>query len=174
MYNLYGECMKKIFIRFILLIGVIGTLIISSIAYSNYRISLYSLSVVNSTKIRESDILEMLRDEEDHQIIVMIYDSADENSIYLDEVLMKDISIEHNGWVFEDIYRVLYENTHKAYTAQIIKNTYHVDNLPALVLLELDGDNYKTLDFFSWNSNITEGKKQLIDFLERNNQFSEE
>lgn len=160
--------MKKILIRIAAILILLGALIFASIAYSNYRISLYSLSVVNEQKITESDIYEILKDDEDHQMIVMIYDPADENSIYLDEVLMKDISIAYNGLMFEDIYRVVYENTQRAYNAQIIKNTYDIPALPAIVVIEQKDHSFVTLDSFSWNNQISDGKTELLDFLGRN------
>ncbi|WP_294561198.1 hypothetical protein, partial [uncultured Traorella sp.] len=91
--------------------------------------------------------------------------------IYLDEVLLKEISYEHNGITFENIYKVEYEQSYRSYIRQMIQNTFNIRSFPAIVALTQTEDGYEKTDSFEYVINQEENLENLESFLERNHFF---
>ena len=158
----------KIFIIFSILLVCLISL---SLSISKYRLNKYSNIVVND-EIIDKDNIEYLFEKTNQNIIyIFLYDSDNDDCIYLDEVLLKEISNNHNGLLFEDIYKVAYEQSYRSYTQQIIKNTYNISSFPAIVALEKTETGFKTIDKFEYTTNQTNNINNLEKFLNRNHFF---
>lgn len=163
---------KKV-IKIISIISILFTvLIVSSLLLSKYRLSKYNNSVINDEIILYNEVDRLFEKTTDKTIYVFLYDEENDDCIYLDEVLLKDISNDHNGIIFEDIYKVKYEQSYRSYVHQLIKNTYQIESFPAIVAIEKDGNNgFIKKDSFEYLSDQEKNEKNLKEFLERNNFF---
>ncbi len=165
--------MIKKAIKIISIISILFTVLIaSSLLLSKYRLGKYNNSVINDEIIQYNEIDRLFEKTTDTTIYVFLYDEENDDCIYLDEVLLKDISNDHNGIVFQDIYKVKYEQSYRSYIHQLIKNTYQIENFPAIVAIEKDGNNgFIKKDSFEYLSDQEKNEKNLEKFLERNNFF---
>ena len=159
----------KIFLIFSI---IFAGLISLSLAISNYRINKYTNTVVNDEIIDYKNINYLFNKTSEPVIYVFLYDSDNDDCIYLDEVLLKKISNSHNGIIFEDIYKVVYEQSYRSYIQQIIKNTYNISSFPAIVALEKTENGFKTKDKFEYTLNQNNNIENLENFLERNQFFN--
>lgn len=89
----------------------------------------------------------------------------------MDEVLLKEISYNHNGLIFQDIYKVIYEQSYRSFISQMIKNTYQIKSFPAIVAIQKTTDGFEKLDSFEYTTDQKENLKNLNAFLERNHFF---
>lgn len=158
--------MKRIFKRSLIILVIFFLLIGASLAISKYRRNQVQLSVVNKTTYQFSDLVSLL--EEHDPLYVMIYDSQSNDCIYLDEVLLKEISYEHEGIEFNEIYKITYDDLFRTYIYQTVKNTYHVASLPAIVTLQKTKEDFETLDAYEWVENPQENRENLEAYLIRN------
>lgn len=162
--------MIKKAIKILSIISVLFTvLIISSLLLSNYRLSKYNNSVINDEIIPYNEINHLFEKTSNDTIFVFLYDDENDDCIYLDEVLLKDISNDYNGITFEDIYKVKYEQSYRSYVHQLIKNTYQIETFPAIVAIKKnDNDSYEKVDSFEYLIDQEKNEKNLKSFLERN------
>ena len=165
--------MIKKAIKILSIISIIfAVLILSSILLSKYRLGKYNNTVVNDEIIPYNEVNRLFGKTTDRTIFVFLYDDENDDCIYLDEVLLKDISNDYNGIIFEDIYKVEYEQSYRSYVHQLIKNTYHIETFPAIVAIQKDGvDNFKKVDSFEYLADQDKNEKNLHSFLERNHFF---
>lgn len=138
---------------------------------SNSRLSKYRNSVVNTELYDYQDIHDIFDKTNSEIIYVFLYDKDSDDCIYLDEVLLKQISYNHNGILFENIYKVVYEQSYRSYVTQMIHNTFDISSFPALVAVKKDGDSLIKVDSFEYISNQDENLENLEAFLERNGFF---
>lgn len=165
--------MIKKAIKIITIISILFfVLILSSLFLSNYRLSKYNNSVINDEIIPYDEVDRLFEKTTDETIYVFLYDKDDDDCIYLDEVLLKDISNNYNGIKFEDIYKVEYEQSYRSYIHQLIKNTYQIETFPAIVAIQKD-DNGKfiKIDSFEYQTSQEKNEENLEAFLERNHFF---
>lgn len=158
---------RTIRIVFIILVVFTG-LICTSLAISQYRRNQVQLSVVNSKIYEQQAIPELFKLENTDTIHIMIYDKESNDCVYLDEVLLKEISYEHQGIEFENIYKIAYEDIYRAYTNQKIKNIYQVEAIPAIVKIKKTTSGFEKVDAYEWVGSPSEDKANLIDYLTRN------
>lgn len=163
---------KKTFKILSIISILFAVLIVSSILLSNYRLSKYKNSVINDEIIPYNEVSRLFEKTTDKTIYVFLYDDENDDCIYLDEVLLKDISNEHNGILFEDIYKVKYEQSYRSYIHQLIKNTYQIDTFPAIVAIQkVDDNRFKKVDSFEYLTNQEKNEMNLEAFLDRNHFF---
>ena len=143
-------------------------LIASSLLLSKYRLGKYNNSVINDEMIQYNEVDRLFEKTTDKTIYVFLYVEENDACIYLDEVLLKDISNDYNGIIFEDIYKVKYEQSYRSYVHQLIKNTYQIENFPAIVAIEKDENGYIKKDSFEYLSDQEKNEKNLHEFLKRN------
>ena len=159
----------KIFLSFtIIFVALIGL----SLSISDYRLNKYTNTVVNDEIIDYKNIDYLFNKTSEPIIYVFLYDSDNDDCIYLDEVLLKRISNNHNGIIFEDIYKVVYDQSYRSYIQQIIKNTYNISSFPAIVALEKTDNGFVTKDKFEYTLNQNENIENLEKFLDRNQFFN--
>ena len=152
----------------VIFFGLIGL----SLAISDYRINKYTNTVVNDEIIDYKNIDYLFKKTNENIVYAFLYDSDNDDCIYLDEVLLKDISNDHNGIQFHDIYKVNYEQSYRSYIHQLIKNTYQIESFPAIVAIKkTDDDSFIKTDSFEYQSDQEKNKKNLQAFLERNQFF---
>lgn len=164
--------MIKKAIKILLIMTIIfSILILSSIFLSNYRLNKYKRSVVNDEIIPYDEVTRLFDKTTEDIIYVFLYDKEDDNCIYLDEVLLKDISNDYNGILFEDIYKVEYEQSYRSYVHQLIKNTYQIEKFPAIVAIKKDNEKYTKIDSFEYIANQEKNEENLEAFLNRNHFF---
>ena len=156
---------------FLLLTVIFFGLIGLSLAISDYRINKYTNTVVNDEIIDYKNIDYLFKKTNENVVYAFLYDLDNDDCIYLDEVLLKEISNHHNGIVFEDIYKISYEQSYRSYIQQIIKNTYNISTFPAIVALERTDTGFKTKDKFEYTSNQSYNITNLEKFLDRNHFF---
>ncbi|MGN1343737.1 MAG: hypothetical protein ACI4U3_04105 [Traorella sp.] len=164
--------MYKKIIKIFLGISILLTLlIILSLSISHYRLTKYNNSVVNDEIIDYHDIEYLFTKTNQDTIYVFLYDKQDEDCIYLDEVLLKEISNKHNGIKFEDIYKVEYEQSYRSYISQIIKNSYNISSFPAIVSLQKTENGFIQIDCFEYTSDQNTNLTNLENYLNRNHFF---
>lgn len=146
-------------------------LLIISNFISEYRLHKYNNSVVNEEVFPYNQIDSIFEKTNSDTIYVFLYDEDSDDCVYLDEVLLKEISYEHNGITFENIYKVNYEQSYRSYIRQIIKNTFNIDSFPAIVAISKTEDSYEKVDSFEYVVNSEENLENLESFLERNQFF---
>lgn len=146
-------------------------LIFFSKSISNYRLNKYNNSVVNDEIFQNKKIDNIFEKTNSDTIYIFLYDPDSDDCIYLDEVLLKEISYEHNGILFEDIYKVTYEQSYRSYIQQMIKNTFNIKSFPAIVAIQKSEDGYEKIDSFEYVINQKENLKNLESFLDRNHFF---
>ena len=151
-----------ILLGIIVSLGVLGGI---SLMLSYNKTSRVNLSVVNQVTVKESQLDSLYEAADDNTIYLFIYDPDNEDCIYLDEVLLRNKSIENQEISFDKITKITYKNTTKAYTAQKIINLYQVETIPALVKIQKQGDKTVTLDKFEWSSSEEDNIKNLTRFL---------
>lgn len=158
------KALKLVLVLFI----VFTTLILSSQALSRYRLNKYNNSVINDEVFHYQDVDSIFNKTRYETIFVFLYDKENDDCVYLDEVLLKDISNDYNGIIFEDIYKIEYERSYQSYVKQLIRNTYHIESFPAIVAIQKGpNDTYTKIDSFEYSSNQEENLKNLEAFLER-------
>ncbi len=162
---------KKILKTGVFFLVIFALLLGASYLISQSRLHRYSNTVVNSETFSYRKIDAIFEKTNSDTIYVFLYDKDSEDCVYLDEVILKQISYEHNGILFEDIYKVIYENSYRSYIAQMIKNTYQIETFPAIVAIQKKDDTYEKLDSFEYTSDQKKNKKELNAFLERNHFF---
>lgn len=150
------------------LIGL-GFLIGISFLITYGRTSSINLSVVNPSIKKESQLSSIIEADEDQTIYVLIYDEENADCIYLDEVLLREISNANNEIIFDEIYRVQYKNSAKTYNNQTIKNMYQIETIPAIVKLTKTADVFEVLDKYEWIGQKEKDQQAINDFLIRNN-----
>lgn len=159
----------KRFIQYFSIISVILLLlIVTSIITSYFKISEYQTSTLNHEIYSKDDLPQLFEDTHSDQVYIFIYDEENEDCRYIDEVLFQQISYQYNGIRFNDIYKVQYADTYRSYVTQILKNTFHVNAIPAIVSIEKTDKGYKKLDSFEYSGNPKTDSKNLEDFLQRN------
>ena len=164
--------MYKKALKIILTLAVIfSVLIMISKMISDYRLNKYHNSVVNDQIYPYKKIDQIFEKTNSDTIYVFLYDADSDDCIYLDEVLLKEISYEHNGIIFEDIYKVRYEQSFRSYIHQMIKNTFNINSFPAIVAIQKNEDGYEKIDSFEYVVNQQENLQNLEDFLNRNHFF---
>lgn len=165
--------MIKKTLKIFLVLSIIFTILIClSQLLSNYRLSKYNNSVVNDEIIHYEDVNLLFKKTNEDIIYIFLYDKENDDCIYLDEVLLKDISNNHNGIVFEEIYKVQYEQSYRSYIQQLIKNTYQINTFPAIIALQKDENGkYLTIDKFEYISDQNKNIKNLEAFLKKNHFF---
>lgn len=136
--------------------------------FSTYRANKYKISVVDQKKYQQSDIQSIFVEQHDESIYIMLYDDQNDDCIYLDQVLLKQISYENNGLLFENIHKISVSETSKTFNIQILKNTYHIESIPAIIKLNQDNEGYINEDSFQWSGNLENDTEQLNAFLIRN------
>lgn len=165
--------MTKRIIKIILALSIpIVLLIGASYAISNYRLNRYHNSVVNDEEFSYKEINQLFKKTNSDTIYVFLYDKESDDAVYLDEVLLKEISYEHNGIIFEDIYKVVYEQSYRSYINQMIKNTYQVESFPAIITLTKTEDGFEKKDSFEYSTDQNENIKNLNRYLEDNGFFN--
>ena len=156
---------------FLILTVIFFSLIGLSLMISKFRINKYTNTVVNDEIIDYKNIDYLFEKTNENVVYAFLYDSDNDDCIYLDEVLLKEISNHYNGIVFEDIYKISYEQSYRSYIQQIIKNTYSISSFPAIVALEKSDDGFTTKDKFEYTTNQSNNLTNLEKFLERNHFF---
>lgn len=149
-----------------------GLCVCLSLWLSNYRLNKYNNSVVNDEIVEYTNIDYIYEKTNKDVIYVFLYDKDNDDCIYLDEVLLKEISNNHGGMKFEDIYKVEYEQSYRSYITQLIKNRYQVSSFPAIVTLKRTNDGYVNLDCFEYGSGQTTNLNNLEQYLQRNSFFT--
>lgn len=160
--------MKKYLKGIIVTLIILTLLILISIMFSTYRANKYKISVVNQTKYQQNDIQSIFVEHRDESIYIMLHDDQNDDCVYLDQVLLKQISYENNGLLFEDIHKISVSETSKTFNIQILKNTYHIETIPAIIKLNQDSEGYINEDNFQWSGNLETDTKLLNEFLIRN------
>ncbi len=139
-----------------------------SLLYTYMKLQKVNLSVVNAKLYKESEITDVLEAAEDHTIYVFIYDSENEDCIYLDEVMLRQISNENGEIHFDEIYKINYKDSSSTYNNQIIKNLYSIESIPAIIKVKKLDSGYDILDTFEWSANTKTDIENLTAFLKRN------
>lgn len=163
--------LKKILKIVAILVVLFSLLLIISKFISDYRLHKYNNSVVNDEVFPYNQIDSIFDKTNSDTIYVFLYDKDSDDCIYLDEVLLKEISYEHNGITFENIYKVEYEQSYRSYIRQMIQNTFNIRSFPAIVALTRTEDGYEKTDSFEYVINQEENLENLESFLERNHFF---
>ena len=163
--------LKKILKIAAILVVLFSLLLIISKFISDYRLHKYNNSVVNEEVFPYNQIDSIFEKTNSDTIYVFLYDEDSDDCIYLDEVLLKEISYEHNGITFENIYKVEYEQSYRSYIRQMIQNTFNIRSFPAIVALTRTEDGYEKTDSFEYDINQEENLENLESFLERNHFF---
>lgn len=163
--------LKKILKIVAILVVLFSLLLIISKFISDYRLHKYNNSVVNDEVFPYNQIDSIFDKTNSDTIYVFLYDKDSDDCIYLDEVLLKEISYEHNGITFENIYKVEYEQSYRSYIRQMIQNTFNIRSFPAIVALTQTEDGYEKTDSFEYVINQEENLENLESFLERNHFF---
>ncbi len=163
--------LKKILKIVAILVVLFSLLLIISKFISDYRLHKYNNSVVNDEVFPYNQIDSIFDKTNSDTIYVFLYDKDSDDCIYLDEVLLKEISYEHNGITFENIYKVEYEQSYRSYIRQMIQNTFNIRSFPAIVALTKTEDGYEKTDSFEYVINQEENLENLESFLERNHFF---
>lgn len=160
--------LKRILLSLLGLLISLCVLGAASYIVSYNKTSKIVLSVVNKTVIKESQLANIFENDEDSTIYLMIYDPENDDCIYLDEVLLRNKSMENNEVSFDEIYKINYKNTVKAYNAQKIKNLYQVETIPCIVKVKEVEEKYEILDKFEWSTSEKENLENLDRFLKEN------
>ena len=163
--------LKKILKIVAILVVLFSLHLIISKFISDYRLHKYNNSVVNDEVFPYNQIDSIFDKTNSDTIYVFLYDKDSDDCIYLDEVLLKEISYEHNGITFENIYKVEYEQSYRSYIRQMIQNTFNIRSFPAIVALTRTEDGYEKTDSFEYVINQEENLENLESFLERNHFF---
>lgn len=152
---------------------LLGFLIGISFLITFGRTSSINLSVVNPLIKKEAQLPAIIEEDEDHTIYVLIYDEENADCIYLDEVLLREISNANNEIIFDEIYRVQYKNSAKTYNNQTIKNMYQIETIPAIVKIakseNTPENTFEILDKYEWIGHKEKDQQAINDFLIRNN-----
>ncbi len=160
--------MKRVIKVLVLILIILIALICASLALSNYRRNQVQLSVVNPVTYVQADIPSLFDEMNTDTLHLMIYDSENDDCIYLDEVMLKEISFDYDGTELDSIYKIVYEDSSRTYTNQTIKNTYQIQAIPAIVTIEQTESGFTKTDSFEWSGNTEEDKQALTDYLLRN------
>lgn len=160
--------MKKTFKIAAAAVVILAILAALSLLYSYMKLQKVNLSVVNAKLYKESEMTEVFESDEDHTVYVFVYDSENEDCIYLDEVLLRQISNENGEIHFDEIYKVNYKDSSSTYNNQIIKNLYSIESIPAIVKIHKIDSGYDILDKFEWSANTKTDTENLTAFLKRN------
>lgn len=160
--------MKKTFKIAAAAAAILAILAALSLLYTYMKLQKVNLSVVNAKLYKESEMTEVFESDEDHTIYVFVYDSENEDCIYLDEVLLRQISNENGEIHFDEIYKVNYKDSSSTYNNQIIKNLYSIESIPAIVKVHKTDTGYDILDTFEWSANTKTDTENLTAFLKRN------
>lgn len=160
--------MKKTFKIAAAAVAILAILAALSLLYTYMKLQKVNLSVVNAKLYKESEMTEVFESDEDHTLYVFVYDSENEDCIYLDEVLLRQISNENGEIHFDEIYKVNYKNSSSTYNNQIIKNLYSIESIPAIVKVQKTDTGFNTLDSFEWSANTKTDTENLMAFLKRN------
>lgn len=143
-------------------------LIVTSIITSYIRINQYKTSTLNHEVYEQNQLNELFENVGSDTVTVFIYDADNEDCRYIDEILLQQISYKYNGIRFDSIYKIQYENTYRSYIEQILKNTYHVDKIPAIVTIKKNEQGFEKIDAFEYTGNPKTDRINLEDFLNRN------
>lgn len=143
-------------------------LVVTSIITSYIRINQYKSSTLNHEIYQQDQLEQLFEDINSDQVTLFIYDVDNEDCLFIDEILLQQISYQYNGIRFDDIYKIQYENTYRSYIQQILKNTYHVDKIPAIVTIQKKDQGFEKIDAFEYSGIPETDHKNLEKFLERN------
>lgn len=168
--NWSDNMLKRILLSLLCLLVSLCILGAASYIVSYNKSSKIELSVVNKEIIKESQLTSLFESDTDSTLYLMIYDYDNDDCIYLDEVLLRNKSMENSEVLFDEIYKINYKNTVKAYNAQKIKNLYQVETIPSIVKVKKVDEKYEILDKFEWSSVEKENLENLDRFL-KDNQF---
>lgn len=160
--------MKKTFKIAAIVVAILATLASLSLLYTYMKLQKVNLSVVNAKIYKESEMAEVFEKAENHTIFVFVYDSENEDCIYLDEVMLRQISNEFGEIRFDEIYKINYKNSSSTYNNQTIKNLYSIENIPAIVKVMKTDNGYDILDTFEWSADTKTDSENLKAFLKRN------
>lgn len=147
---------------------LLGILIFISVNLSNYRLNKYRDSVVNNLVYKNNQIDKVFENSDNDLAYLFLYDPNDDDCIYLDEVLLKQLSYDHNGIRFDQIYKITYEQSYRSYIQQLIRNTYSISSFPAIVAVKKTEDGFEKVDSFEYTVDQKRNADQLNKFLERN------
>lgn len=142
-------------------------LIVTSIITSTLRMNQYQTSTLNHEIYEQNQLYQLFENIGSDTVTVFIYDDDNEDCRYIDEVLLQQISYKYNGIRFDSIYKIQYENTYRSYIAQVLKNTYHVEKIPAIVTIKMSDKGFEKIDAFEYTGNPTTDSTNLEDFLNR-------
>lgn len=159
---------KKLFKYISILALIILLLVVTSIITSYIRINQYKSSTLNHEIYQQDQLEQLFEDINSDQVTLFIYDVDNEDCLFIDEILLQQISYQYNGIRFDDIYKIQYENTYRSYIQQILKNTYHVDKIPAIVTIQKKDQGFEKIDAFEYSGIPETDHKNLEKFLERN------
>ena len=160
--------MKKTLKIVAVAVAIFAILAALSLLYTYMKLQKVNLSVVNAKLYKESEITDVFEAAEDHTIYVFVYDSENEDCIYLDEVMLRQISNENGEIHFDEIYKINYKDSSSTYNNQIIKNLYSIESIPAIVKVKKLDSGYDILDTFEWSANTKTDIENLTAFLKRN------
>ena len=149
-------------------VAIFAILAALSLLYTYMKLQKVNLSVVNAKLYKESEITDVFEAAEDHTTYVFVYDSENEDCIYLDEVMIRQISNENGEIHFDEIYKINYKDSSSTYNNQIIKNLYSIESIPAIVKVKKLDSGYDILDTFEWSANTKTDIENLTAFLKRN------
>ncbi|GAA6426817.1 hypothetical protein [Dielma fastidiosa] len=149
-------------------VAIFAILAALSLLYTYMKLQKVNLSVVNAKLYKESEITDVFEAAEDHTTYVFVYDSENEDCIYLDEVMLRQISNENGEIHFDEIYKINYKDSSSTYNNQIIKNLYSIESIPAIVKVKKLDSGYDILDTFEWSANTKTDIENLTAFLKRN------
>ena len=159
---------KRITAIIILIIAAFAALIGSSYLYTYYKEqTIYEQSPIHTDNIKDSDVIDFLKEAGDQTAYFLIYDNENPDCIYVDQVILNEIANEYQIQ-FDMIHRIIVKNTDSLYSRQKILNKYSIDTIPALVKVQLQGETILMLDKTSYQYSIPDDKAEVRSFLVRN------